>query len=390
MHFIHLNAQSMFLKMSELRILAKENKPAVLSITETWLNDSFTNESIKIEGYNIVRRDRIGRSAGGVLMYIREDLSFNPRTDLQNDNLEDIYVELLLNKTKPIITGTCYRAPDNVNFLECIENTLNKIDPDSETIFLGDFNINLLDESSSIKKPYLDILKINNYKHLINSPTRVTESSSTCIDHIFANKTERICQSGVIVSGLSDHYITYCTRKVYREQINKHNTVKIRSLKNYCNNTFIEKLRNLDWSIVLQCTDVNVAWNKFKIMFTQIINEIAPEKETRIKGRTEKWITSETLDLMHERDKMLMHANKNKDDIEARKRYKELRNRVIKVTRKAKSNYFSDRVEEFKDNAKLLWKQFKSLGYSHKTKEKSKIVLEIDNKKYFDPKEVVK
>ena len=48
-----------------------------------------------------------------MLLYIREDLAFNPRTDLQNKNLEDIYLEILLPKTKPIIVGSCYRAPEN-------------------------------------------------------------------------------------------------------------------------------------------------------------------------------------------------------------------------------------------------------------------------------------
>merc|ERR1711989_194276 len=41
-----------------------------------------------------------------------------------------------------------------------------------------------------------------------------------------------------------------------------------------------------------------------------------------------------------------------------------------------------------KSNPKSLWKQFKSLGYSNKNKEKSRIVLEIDNEKCFDPKKV--
>ena len=151
-------------------------------------------------------------------------------------------------------------------FLECMENTLDKISPDSEAIFLGDFNIDLLDVNSNFKKPYLDLLRSNNYKQLIKSPTRETKISSTLIDHIIVNRTEFFCQSGVVESGLSDHYITYCTRKVFREQINKHNTVKIRSLKNYCITTFVEKLKSLDWTIVLQCTDVNDAWNKSKIM----------------------------------------------------------------------------------------------------------------------------
>ena len=66
-----------------------------------------------------------------------------------------------------------------------------------------------------------------------------------------------------------------------------------------------------------------------------------------------------------------------------------LLNKAIKLISKTKANYFSDKVEEHKENPKLLWKQFKTLGYSNKNKEKSRIILEIDNEKCFDPKKVV-
>ena len=79
---------------------------------------------------------------------------------------------------------------------------------------------------------------------------------------------------------------------------------------------------------------------------------------------------------------------KNKSVKELRTQYNELRNRVSDKVKEAKANFFSDKVEEHKDNPKSLWKQFKSLGYSNKNKEKSRIVLEIDNEKCFDPKKV--
>ena len=105
-------------------------------------------------------------------------------------------------------------------------------------------------------------------------------------------------------------------------------------------------------------------------MFTQIINEVAPQKETRIKGRTEKWITSEIIDLMHERDRLLTLSNKNKDDRELRNKYKSLTNEITNITDNAKAQFFSEKIEEHKNDSNLLWKQFKTLGHSHKSKEK--------------------
>ena len=48
MHFIHVNARSILPKMSELRIMAKESKAAVIAISETWLDSSVINSEIQI------------------------------------------------------------------------------------------------------------------------------------------------------------------------------------------------------------------------------------------------------------------------------------------------------------------------------------------------------
>jgi hypothetical protein len=44
--------------MSELRIMAKESKAAVIAISETWLDSSVINSEIQIEGYSILCNDR--------------------------------------------------------------------------------------------------------------------------------------------------------------------------------------------------------------------------------------------------------------------------------------------------------------------------------------------
>ena len=160
-------------------------------------------------------------------------------------------------------------------------------------------------------------------------------------------------------------------------------------MKNYNEDSFIEKLQNMDWAIVLNSIDdVNVAWEKFKALFTLAVDEIAPMKDIRIKYRTEAWMNEEILELMQTRDKALCLSNTNKHINELRKEYNKLRNKVNRLIKKTKANYFHDKVEEHKDNPKLLWKQFKTLGYSNKNKEKARIVLEIDNDKCFDSKTV--
>ena len=101
---------------------------------------------------------------------------------------------------------------------------LFKIRTDSEIYLLGDFNICFFQKCSNLCKKYL--LRMFNLTQLITEATRVTSSSSTLIDHILSNSCEKICQSGTISIGLSDHFLTFMTRKVVKGQISKHNFVK--------------------------------------------------------------------------------------------------------------------------------------------------------------------
>ena len=179
MHFIHANARSLFNKMSEFRILAKNSRSAVIGVSETWLDSSHTDSSISIDGYTVIHRDRDGH-AGGVCLYIREDLPYRTRLDLCNNDLEDLWVEILLPKSKPIYVCVCYRNEQNKNLLKSLETSISNLRSDCDFLVLGDFNICLINSKSKLCKDYKSLLNLYNCKQLIDSPTRVTEKHPLC------------------------------------------------------------------------------------------------------------------------------------------------------------------------------------------------------------------
>ena len=129
-------------------------------------------------------------------VYISNNFAFNPRPDLHNNHVEAIWFELLLPKTKPIVVGTCYRPPNDINFFEQFEDTLSRIRSDCELMILGDLNVNFYDSNSSLFKKLTNVLHLFHCKQLIDSPTRVTSTTSTILDHIICNNDEKICQHG--------------------------------------------------------------------------------------------------------------------------------------------------------------------------------------------------
>ena len=124
------------------------------------------------------------------------------------------------------------------------------------------------------------------FKQLITEPTRVCNNSESAIDLILVNDHEKVCQSGVVNVGISDYLTTYCTRKVNKAPVNKHNTVRMRCSKHYSKYLFIKNLDHIDWSDIFSCHNVDIAWGKFKSTLLSILDNVAPYKEVPAKYLT--------------------------------------------------------------------------------------------------------
>ena len=244
-------------------------------------------------------------------------------------------------------------------------------------------NVNILGNNSG-KTTLLRNLKsfetALNLDQIIYSHTRITPSSESVIDLIFTSDKGKINQSEVINFGLSDHFITFCSKKIGKEKFNPRKSVKIRSMKNYSKELFIDKLKEVDWSDVTGSYVVDSSFENFKGLFLSVIDSLAPEKEFRLKQRTEPWFNSEISEAISERDNWLRLFKSLKVESFYIK-YKYYRNRAQTLVANAKRNFFRDQIATNKDCPKKLWQMLKSLGMpSKKTKSAaSSIWLTMDD-----------
>ena len=142
LHFIHININSLLPKIEELCRIACLSNAAVIRISELKLNSSLFDLEIEIDGYNILRFDR-NRHGGGVTCYVRNNLSFTKINYFLYD-VETIFIEIFLLKTKPMTVGIVYRPPSQASFLETVNENFYKLDAiNKETYIFGDFSLNL-------------------------------------------------------------------------------------------------------------------------------------------------------------------------------------------------------------------------------------------------------
>ena len=109
----------------------------------------------------------------------------------------------------------------------------------------------------AVAKKYAQICSTLGLKQLIKHPTRITCHTSTLIDHIITNCEEKVTQSGVIDTWLSDHQLIFCTRKMKRVKTSNHKQISFRSLKNYSMENFERELKNIAFPNYEKFSDVN-------------------------------------------------------------------------------------------------------------------------------------
>ena len=153
---------------------------------------------------------------------------------------------------------------------------------------LGDLNINLINNQKHTPngiKRYKEFCFLNGLKQLLTLPTRIPKNSTSVLDHVLTDSADRISQFGVVDTGLSDHQLIYCTKKITHTKSNVHKYIKTRSLKNYSQTLFLDKVKKTNFPDYSNFKDVNDAYSDFTGKVTSVINEIAPTEEIRVKNK---------------------------------------------------------------------------------------------------------
>ena len=399
LHFIHLNVNSLLPKIDEIRYVAQNTNAAVIGITESKLDDSILDSEIAINRYDVLRKDR-NRKGGGVVFYIRQNICYSLK-NIFPINIENIFVDIMLPKTKPFCVGIFYRPPLQNDFLEDIHLGFSKLSQEAKDIFvMGDMNINTFIDGRNIlentkntlssERPltsmatkYKEFCSDFSLKQLIGTPTRITTNSSTLIDHILTNAKDKISTSGIIDTGLSDHQMIFCTRKLTRVKFNTHKHIQCRSFKRYSCFELTEKLKAIGFPNYNTFSDVDKAFSDFTDRLMKIINEIAPLKKRRIKNNTQDWFDGEIFDSIYARNRLLKKFKRSKK-FEDEKIYKAAKYLTENLIKNKKKNYIKSKLQENIAKPKELWKTLKSLGLPNKNTSSGKICIETNGEVSFE------
>ena len=180
----HLNVQSLLSSIDELRLWLKDNPYHVFTLTETWLDNTVHSSAIEIPGYVFERIDR-NRDGGGVGMYIKDDIQYKRRFDLEYANIDAIWLETKQVHRKPIIISSLYcRSQQDVpEYLNSLSEIMSDVTNENKEIFLmGNLNCDFLKENPATNHMavFMDMFNLN---QLVTKVTKQQQSKYQLVKH---------------------------------------------------------------------------------------------------------------------------------------------------------------------------------------------------------------
>lgn len=352
---LYVNSESLTNNFESVEILIGKFSPAMIFCTETCVTNAIADAELHIKGYRMVRCDSISRHTGGVVIYVRENISFET---VSMDAIDRNMWYLTIKVKTRAIRGTyseLYHSPSSshANFLNYLERYMaESIDNEMRNVLIGDFNIDLM------KSPYANRLvrlcESYSLKQKVDFVTRSTDVSDTKIDLIFTND-DRVWCASLPEEKISDHE-TIAMYIVNNDTKLRGVEKSIRSWENYSKTELMAKLQTVNWGDWYR-GDVDERLTFVQEVLCETVSSLTVEKNIKVKT-INKWYDRELTEMNKKKFRLSQLA---KNDQMFKDEFQQVKTTYKKLIKRKKSEYIQTQIIESKNDQKLMWKNLKKI-----------------------------
>ncbi|XP_033111460.1 uncharacterized protein LOC117112481, partial [Anneissia japonica] len=293
-----MNAISIRNKAGEISDFVEEHRYDAVIICETWLHcdEKVIETAVTPNGYSFIHTARKGKQGGGVGVLFKSNLGFE-LFEKQTQSYESCEV---LSKAFALRFIAIYRPPSsNTNsFINEFASSLDYyLHSRRSTIYLGDFNVHLLDPHDVTACQVKDILNDYNLVQHIDKPTH---KLGNLLDLLITDSHTTIHDVNDLGFLLSDHKViefnVLVNASVPTSKLAPDNRIKCRSIKNIDIVKLNDCVSAMGTSIVNDNLSLSV--NDFtSLLHTNLfsmLNDLAPIKEifVRNKNNNKPWYSN--------------------------------------------------------------------------------------------------
>lgn len=241
-------------------------------------------------------------------------------------------------------------------------------------IHMGDLNLNRMDTNKREGKLLIDLEESFNLTCLINSPTRITNVSSTLIDVMLTNRPDYFIKSGTFDPEISDHCLIYGIlneKTIHYQQ----KTIMSRNLKSITFEPIAEELTNALWQVGEVFNDIDDRVDYWNGLVRDLVDAHAPLRKKRVREIDVPYMTLNWKNAIRRKRKyaQLYAKNKTAENYDLKKKY---RNLATKERRKAIKEFWMKKTDDLKQKP---WESFKAFRPSlGKSKGSNTIILETE------------
>ncbi len=363
-------------KVIEFEAFCHDNQINILALTETWCNETHSDNLIAIDGLpKLFRRDRVGRTGGGVALYASNDINIRRLEEIEPPDSEIMCFDFQLpNKiNKHVFLCVCYRPQDKdivdfaSDFLDILEFTSGK--GYYNFISIGDFNCKnsewcQTDVSNMEGRILKTVLDTNGLEQLINYPTRfdLANGRASCLDYIITNNKNfisSISSHGPIAN--NDHIpISFNINAVIPKS-----SCYYRHVWNFKKGNFEDlnrKLSDFAWDTIFRVEDLDEIVDLWTETFLRLAKECIPYTKILVRPNDLPYMTAELRSKIRKRERLFKKWKRTKIN-DHRAHYVECRNDTTKSLRSARENYIKSQCDSLSvdSNSGKWWDTVKKL-----------------------------
>ena len=223
-------------------------------------------------------------------------------------------------------------------------------------------------------RKYIDQLIASNFLPISLLPTRITEKTSTIVDHIYYyegknSKSSLTLSTGNLLCDISDHLANFIIIHSHhsKQTIDERPYIRLISPKNKEN--FINELDKINWSdYIYGVIDPNTAYENFyDLILTAYTKSFSLIKLSRRGAKDKKWLTQGIKISSSHKNKLYRNwlaSRKKADEI----KYKEYKKVFARITKTAESDYYRNIFNLKSNSVKNIWDQINKLCSFKKNK----------------------
>ena len=394
LNVIYSNVDGLCSKRLEITDLLREKRPMVLCMVETKVPEDVNLELFGWEEYSIWRRDRVGKTGGGVCVLVHKSLRVK-KLETGMNLAEVLAVEVSTKENERLTVVATYVAPytqawsreEHEQMRNETLKSLEKLVRENDRILIcGDFNCGEVDweemdprsEEGSWGSRVLNQMTESALFQHITEPTRERgEDTPSRLDLMFTRRKEEI-DNIVLESplGKSDHVVITGTvwLRYGLGDDTKRSGMRRYNFKRMDKDKMRKMFSDRKWFENSSKAGTEAMLEEIMKVYEEVVQETVPVM--KIRERDEKaWFNERCRRAKEERDKRWkqMRREKNSRTIQ---NYRRARNIYTDVRREEEAKYEDNIVEKFESDPKIFFKYLSS-----KTKIKNAVQrLKVEGK----------